>query len=168
MHYPSEQFSDNPCSYDLIDAEKDVEICSEVKVLSTHIKVDQLGTKRFEQFSDWRTVVRAVVRLHHIAHCFTEPSDDSQCTGWHFCSKGLSVNNLLKAEEIIINSVQHEVYSEELKCITSTGEIPSRSPLLKLNPIIDSNGLLRVGGHIRQAKLAGSPSYHSPTGQTFS
>lgn len=153
LHHPSEQPSDHPNSYDLINPEEDVEVRPEAKVLSTHIKVNQLGTKRFEQFSDWRIVVRAVAWLHHIAHCFTGPSNDSQCTGWHWCSKGLSVSDLLKAEEIIIKSVQHEVYTDELKSITSTSEIPSHSPLLKLNPIIYSNDLLRVGGRIRQAEL---------------
>lgn len=127
LHYPSEPPFNCSRLYDLVDPEEDVEIRSEIHVFSTHIKVDQLGTKRFEQFSNWTTVVRAVARLHHIAHCFTKPSDASQCTGWHLCSKGLSVSDLLKAEEIIIKSVQHEVYQEELKCITSTGEIPSHS-----------------------------------------
>ncbi|XP_067282638.1 uncharacterized protein [Pseudorasbora parva] len=153
LHYPPEQLSESPSSYNLIDPDTDVEVRAEIKALSTHVNLNQLGTRRFEQFSEWRTVVRAIARLQHIAHCFTGTNDDSQCTGWHLCPNGLSVSDLLKAEKIIIKSVQHEVYSNELRRISSKGDIPSHSPLLKLNPIIDSNGLLRVGGRIGQAEL---------------
>lgn len=73
LHYPSEQLFDSPHSYNLVDPEEDVEIRSEIHVFSTHMEVDQLGTNRFEQFSNWTKVVRAVARLHHIARCFTRP-----------------------------------------------------------------------------------------------
>nr|XP_046258699.1 uncharacterized protein LOC124066389 [Scatophagus argus] len=46
--------------------------------------------------------------------------------------------------------MQHDAYSEELKCITAKRDLPSHSSLLKLKPSIDSSGLLRVGGRINQ------------------
>lgn len=51
----------------------------------------------------------------------------------------------------ITTSVQQKVYSEEFKCIQANCNISKQSSVIKLNPIIDSEGLLRVGGRIRRA-----------------
>ncbi|XP_035860336.1 uncharacterized protein LOC118495618 [Sander lucioperca] len=69
------------------------------------------------------------------------------------CKNGLAVADITKAECVIIKCVQHENYSEELKCIMSNCDLPKTSLLHKLRPVIDSEGLLRIGGRIDQAQL---------------
>lgn len=50
--------------------------------------------------------------------------------------------------------MQHEIFKEEYKCLKKTRQtLPKQSPLKKLNPIIDEDGLLRVGGHLAPASV---------------
>ena len=59
-----------------------------------------------------------------------------------------------RAEIVIIISVQKEVFAEEIKLIENGKKLPKESPLAKLSPGIDSNGLLRVGGRLERAELS--------------
>lgn len=49
--------------------------------------------------------------------------------------------------------MQQEVYSDEFKCIRVNRNLSKQSPLVKLNPTTDGDGLLLVGGWIRHAGL---------------
>ncbi|TWW74375.1 hypothetical protein D4764_14G0003760 [Takifugu flavidus] len=46
----------------------------------------------------------------------------------------------------IFKAVQEDVYEEELKCLTQGIKVHRQSPLARLDPYIDENGLIRVGG----------------------
>lgn len=146
-----------PCkdkvSFELITPESDKEIRSKVTALSTTVTGNQLGSKRFERFSRWSSLTRATARLLHISRSFPKPKDANSCGGWHICKKGLAEKELTQAEQIVIRCVQHETYSDEIKCIQGKQDLPNSSPLLKLHPFMDSKGLLRVGGRISQSKL---------------
>ncbi|XP_072516499.1 uncharacterized protein [Salminus brasiliensis] len=152
LRHPKEVPSTDPVVFKLVDPEHDVEVRDEVKVLSTHVK-SQLGSGRFNRFSTWKSLVRAIAHLSHIAHCFVQPSNTKGCSGWHICTKGLLEDALTKAENIIVKNVQSDAYSSEFQCIELKESLSSHSSLLKLNPAVDKNGLLRVGGRIAQAGL---------------
>lgn len=49
--------------------------------------------------------------------------------------------------------MQTASFSEELDTLSKKGNISQKSPLAKLNPFIDADGLLRVGGRLRLADL---------------
>lgn len=93
-------------------------------------------------------LVKVVAHLRHIAHGYEKSRDDSSCTGWHLCKKALTEEGLIKAEHVVIRCVQHEEYAKEIKCLHAKQDFPSNSSLRKLNPIIDSDGLVRVGGRL--------------------
>ena len=84
-------------------------------------------------------------------------------------SKGnLQLNGALKAEEIghakkaILQHVQAESFSEEIRCLKHTDQnhgqrgrmIPKGSKLAKLDPELHE-GMLRVGGRLRNAQIPG-------------
>ena len=48
--------------------------------------------------------------------------------------------------------MQHEVYAEEIRCILNNEHLPQNSSLLALSPVIDGDGLLRVGGRLDGSK----------------
>lgn len=50
--------------------------------------------------------------------------------------------------------VQLEAFPEELRCLHDRRSLPRKSKLIALNPFIDEEGLIRVGGRIRHAKIA--------------
>ncbi|XP_049332403.1 uncharacterized protein LOC125799519 [Astyanax mexicanus] len=145
--------TEDDTTYNLVDPDSDVEIYSKVTTLTTQIEGHKLDSKRFERFSKWRSLTKAVARLLHILQCFSHPSSSRTCVGWHMCKDGLSVADITKAEHVIIKCVQQECFSEELKCIKSNCALPKTSPLYKLHPVIDSEDLLRIGGRIDRAQV---------------
>lgn len=66
---------------------------------------------------------------------------------------------LLQAEELeqsmnaLLKIVQRKTYAEEIKRISQGKEILHSSKIISLCPFLDSNGLLRVGGRLREATL---------------
>lgn len=63
-----------------------------------------------------------------------------------------SAEHLARAKTVIIRSVQHQALSEELKCFDQGKRITKLSPLLKLDPRVDTNGLLKIGDRLNRAQ----------------
>ncbi|KAL0828965.1 hypothetical protein ABMA28_003856 [Loxostege sticticalis] len=59
-----------------------------------------------------------------------------------------------KTLEICIKQVQEFEFGEEIKHLRLHGFVPKKSVLHNLVPILDKNGLLRVGGRITQASVS--------------
>ena len=55
------------------------------------------------------------------------------------------------AEEDIIREVQKEAFPEEYRALTSNKAISPKSPLIKLSPRIDDNGIIRMEGRLQYA-----------------
>lgn len=69
----------------------------------------------------------------------------------------VNVEELNAAEQEIIRHLQKEAFKEEiskLKNPTTRGEAKGSSPLFRLDPFLDLNDLVRIGGRIRQASLS--------------
>ena len=65
----------------------------------------------------------------------------------------LSVCDIEAAEKVIIKAIQTIAFQQEITAL-STGKMVSKSSvLLKLNPQIDSDGVLRANGHLKYAQL---------------
>ncbi|XP_062413903.1 uncharacterized protein LOC134105319 [Pungitius pungitius] len=140
---------------EVADPKLDPEVRPQVSTLSTAASNAQLGSRRFEKFSSWRSLTHAVTRLIHVARLFKKTSalGPSKCKGWHYCQAAYTVEELSKSKDLIIRTVQQENYAAELECLENQEEIPENSTLKKLDPFIDNNGLLRVGGRITEAEL---------------
>lgn len=131
------------------------EVRPQVSTLSTTASNPQLGSQRFERFSSWKSLTRAVARLVHVAQSFKKvPSTrHSKCKGWHSCQTPYTVNKFSQSKDLIIHALQQESYAPEFECLRNSEEIPKDSTLRKLDPFIDENGLMRVGGRIKEARL---------------
>ncbi len=70
-------------------------------------------------------------------------------------SKGdrLSVDELSHAERFWISVAQQSVFAEEALILKKRSELPSKSHLLTLHPILDAHGLIRVGGRAELSSL---------------
>lgn len=145
--YPSEPQE----AYDLVDPAADSEIRPQVTANIVHIPEDTVQPERFERFSKLSSLTRAIAHLIHIARTFSHSTPTNSCRGWHICPP--SVEEMAQARECILKSVQRVRYQEEIKCIQEGSNISSSSSLCKLNPILDSDGLLRVGGRIKHSGL---------------
>lgn len=64
-----------------------------------------------------------------------------------------SLNEQAKAMEYLLIKTQQEYFNKELTALTNGQRLPERSNLEPLKPILDSNGLLRVGGRLDRANI---------------
>ena len=127
--------------YPLMDVDDDTEVRPSVTVLKTDIsKTRSIGAVRFERFSSWRGLVRAIACLK------------SFIKRRHGQRSGEAVD-YKDAENWIIREVQREVYAAELKKIKKAEPLPRDSPILNLNPVLDEEGLLRVGGRLNRSNI---------------
>ncbi|GFU60802.1 integrase catalytic domain-containing protein [Trichonephila clavipes] len=65
----------------------------------------------------------------------------------------LSATDIDEAETKPIRMVQEQVFLAEIKSLQSKGVVSPNSKLRNLNPFIDSDGLLRVGGRLSNSDL---------------
>lgn len=96
---------------------------------------------RIEKFSDWTTAVRAVALLQRVARrevCGRRP---------------VTPEETLRAEQFILMSTQREAYPEDLDRLGQKLPVRTNSQLHSLNPTLDQNGLLRVGGRLAKASF---------------
>ncbi|XP_046547595.1 uncharacterized protein LOC124257539 [Haliotis rubra] len=125
--------------------DQDYELQSEVRSCVT--KVDksqpQFETQRFERFSDWKKLVCAIVGLQSIARDRHHISPSAFSSAYAY----------ITAENFIIRQVQCEYYAVDIQRIHSKMSILKDSPLYSLNPFVDEDGMLRIGGRLNKAEL---------------
>ncbi|XP_067309102.1 uncharacterized protein [Pseudorasbora parva] len=138
--------------FSLIDPESDSEIRPEITTLATKVNKCQLGSHRFSRFSSWKSLVRGVAILTHIAKTYSSSTQKDSCTGWHCCKMDRTVN-FARAETTIIKCVQQEIFQEELKSLNNGEKISNQSTIKNLSPILDEEGLIRVGGRLSNANI---------------
>lgn len=129
--------------FNLVSPSEDRELRPEVNTLATAITTSrQLGAERFLKFSSWKTLVRAVAFLLRAAQRV----------------KGLTAQEsapeyLSTARSVVIRAVQRDCFSQEISLLEDKRPVPKKSPLRRLDPFIDGNGLVRVGGRLRRGDL---------------
>ncbi|XP_076144361.1 uncharacterized protein LOC143126351 [Alosa pseudoharengus] len=130
-----------PETFELIDPDADIDIRPQVKAFITKASDGELGSHRFERFSSWKALSRAMAKLIHKVRSCTK-------------SQPSKIDELTQAKLVLIRNAQHNVFAKEMKSLSKGGTVSKSSPLRKLSPIVDTDGLLRVGGRIT---LAGVP-----------
>lgn len=65
----------------------------------------------------------------------------------------LSIKQLNRAEVIVIKAVQEVEFDSEISLLKTSGAVSSKSNVASLNPFLDINGLIRVGGRLQHSEL---------------
>lgn len=65
----------------------------------------------------------------------------------------LTLQNIKTAREMLIKHVQNEYFNEEISRLKNHEPLNKKSQILNLNPILDSNQILRVGGRLKHSNL---------------
>lgn len=149
---PSEQDTPVETSYNLVNPESDVEVRSHFTACTD----TNLGSQRFERFSKWQSLVRAIATLIHIAETIRTKAtkQNPECKGWHQCFVAHTPDNLSKAKQVIIGCAQSKAYQTEMSSLKQAMDIPKSSPLRKFDPFLDDTGLLRIGGRLHHSTLS--------------
>lgn len=144
--------------FNLIDPERDTELRPEIVSCATNLSKGKLGTARFERFSDWSHLLKAVAMLSHIAISFKGVPENA-CHRWHKCDKRVTEEQLQQTKATIIREVQREVYADDIRRMEQGESLSKQSPLNKLNPFMDTNAVLRVGGRLARVQMTTNETY---------
>ena len=154
----------------LLDAH-DPEVRMEIATCATFTeKRHGLGTERFTRFSSLTSLQRAIANLIVVARKFRRPKElgKTRSPTMEGRLRNPTVNELEQAMNVILRAVQEEAFGEipksEHPVHTRKEESPrvrasekkrtmKKSALFRLDPFISDDGLLRVGGRLRRAKL---------------
>lgn len=63
----------------------------------------------------------------------------------------LSADELDQSTQILIKACQRDSFAEELHCLETNKPVNRKSKLLSLNPFLDEQNLIRVGGRIQES-----------------
>lgn len=107
---------------------------------------------RFENFSSWRPLAKAVGILLHVTATF---AGRTKCTGrgWYHCEDSTSIESYTSAERLVLRILQKEEFSRKYACLVENRPLPCNSNLLPLDPFLDESGLVCVGGRLRKSHL---------------
>ena len=109
-------------------------------VIATKEPIDEL----INHYSSWRRLKRSVAWLKRFLKVLqkkAQPSDH------------LEADEVAWAEQCIIKHVQSSAFSADIKRLISGTTLPRHSPLYNLDPYINDDGLLVVGGRLRHSGL---------------
>lgn len=141
--------------FELINPDIDVDVRPQVTALATHLDTKRLTSERFQHFSTWKSLLRAVSFLKHQVRSHklhTTDTPQHTCKGWHQCSGLRTPEELATAKRLILETVQRDAYPDEYAALQANKEVSNSSDLLTLDPYM-SEDLLRVGGRLRHASL---------------
>ena len=151
--------------------ENDPEVRQEVKVhaISTQRALG-LGSERFGRFSEWSTLQRAIAKLIMRAKRFKIKSEPQTSQHDHETTEsgdndGPTLDASKRAEIFIIRTAQEEAFADEISVLRrKSGNEPEsrqslrerrtvlrKSSVFRLDPFLDKDGVLRVGGRIHRS-----------------
>lgn len=114
------------------------------KPIQSYVTVTN-GEEKFLKFEEYNTLtelLRVIVHCRRVLNMKRNPSKLDQ---------EITVDELQNALEYCIRIVQAEEFSEEMKRIKQGLNVKTNSILKTLNPFLDNQNILRVGGRLRNA-----------------
>ncbi|XP_072769709.1 uncharacterized protein [Nerophis lumbriciformis] len=111
-----------------------------IQVLATKANNCDDILRRLSQFSSWTRLVKVVARIKRLGCKQNQHSEH------------VTVEECEKAAEKVIKIVQQQAFPQEIKMLQGEKCLPNSSSLFSLDPIW-SEGLLRVGGRLKQSSL---------------
>ncbi|CAD6221707.1 GSCOCG00011626001-RA-CDS [Cotesia congregata] len=100
--------------------------------------------ERFSSFSRMQRVIACILRF---IHNIKKPSSEHK-------SGPLLSTELVISHDLIIRLVQSSCFKKEIESIKAGELLPSCSKLIPLNPIINDDDILRVGGRLAHSSIA--------------
>ncbi|XP_076383739.1 uncharacterized protein LOC143260985 [Megalopta genalis] len=95
-----------------------------------------------------REILKRKTTITFLAREGTNDLSKNRLTG------NLSTTEIRKAHLVIIKQAQLEAFPIEINCLERKTAMPKGSRILNLNPFLDQDKLLRVGGRLRRAPLS--------------
>lgn len=100
----------------------------------------------FDKFSSWTKMQRGTARILRLANNARKGCSEIHGT--------LLVEELEKANKVIFRLFQADYFFDEINCLKEGLSLPRRSNILSLNPFLDADEILRVGGRLTNSFLS--------------
>ncbi|XP_055309640.1 uncharacterized protein LOC129573278, partial [Sitodiplosis mosellana] len=101
----------------------------------------------YNKFEDWDKIINVTAYALRVIRRMKKEVDN-------LSGRYLSADERNKAIEFWIKFAQNKAYKKEIECIKSSDKLTSKCSIISLRPILDKNGILRVGGRIDKANVA--------------
>ena len=110
------------------------------------ISYSEISMEEFERYSSWWKLLNVVGwLLRFVNRCRKNLGA---------ISKYLTLKELHNARNVILRMIQRKYFSNEYKLLANGESLSPSSPLLPLCPCLDSSdGLIRVGGRVKRARI---------------
>ncbi|CAB3983014.1 PREDICTED: uncharacterized protein LOC107357656 [Paramuricea clavata] len=149
-------------------ADNDPEVRVKATIYTTQLRVIKgLTSERFNRFSKWNSLRRAIANLIIKAKILKSQNQIStprkrNAHQTHLVKlpvrklpRNPSAAELRQSEVVMIKTAQSEAYAEEIETLQqnqlSQKSLSPKSSIYRLDPFVDGDGVLRVGGRLRQA-----------------
>lgn len=117
-------------------------MCSLVATFATRTSTMLLGSQTFTHFSSCKRLTHGLVKLiQKIRSCTTAPKGDTPKT-----------DDLTQAKIVVV--VQQVAFKNDLSNLAKGDIVSKHSPLQKLDPILDPDGVLRIGNCLTSAAMS--------------
>lgn len=127
--------------FPLISPEEDKEI--RVNVSKTKVNVSLVH--RFERYSDWFRLISALSLLKTAVKKYSTRSSNVNTI--------TAADIRLETERFVLGQCQLDQYPEEMNYLRNGQHVQASSAISTLAPILDSTGVMRVGGRLSQGCL---------------
>ncbi len=109
-------------SFKMVNPDTDAEVRPCVTSFATRAE-RSLFSERFQRFSTWESLLRAVSFLIHQARSHSSSISTSHaCKGWHQCSKIITLEEQTAAKRLILLHAQKELYPESMLLCRETNK----------------------------------------------
>lgn len=142
--------------------ERDLSSVIEKRCLDTEVPMDDPEVKRMKTVNSTRLEERSPI--YKLSQHFSSYTKFKRVVAslqeivrekpWKTKAKWepqLDACRLAAAEKQIIKDTQNEHYNSEIQALLSTASVGRRSNLLKLHPVLDQEGILRIGGRAQKS-----------------
>ena len=123
---------------DMDENNNDLEVCKEKKTLAVKTEPEGIGLI-VSNTSSWHRLKRKIAWLLKIKNRLLKRKESNE----------IMKSDLENAELVLLTYLQKQSFPNELKALSQSSPVPKQSSLSKLNPFLDENGLMRVGGRLR-------------------
>ena len=121
-------------------AEDDLEVR---KVRCKASSAQELESLQLQRISSWTTMTKVVALCINFQRIIKKAVKPQHLTPTHIHT----------ASMVIVKLLQRETFADELNCLETKSQVKSNSPIASLDPFLDKNGILRVGGRLNQSDL---------------
>ncbi|XP_076279061.1 uncharacterized protein LOC143208476 [Lasioglossum baleicum] len=129
------------------EVKEEIKISLEALHAQTHVEWD-LPTR----VSSWVKLLRVTAYIFRfVSRC--------QAKDTVFLDYVINAREINEARKFWIKYVQSLHFQEEIKVLTKCKSLPKSSPLLRLNPFLDTDAIVRVGGRLRHSELSYSQRF---------